>query len=66
MKLVNKLKINELLKNFGCIDGAHHKQWVIDQIARLMYEENYDLFIEEYCNGEDGPETYEWDEGIAP
>lgn len=26
----------------------------------------YKKWIKEYCNGEDGPETYEWDEGIPP
>jgi len=28
--------------------------------------DEYLTFIREYQDGEDGPETYEWDEGIAP
>lgn len=28
--------------------------------------EEYDEFVRGYCDGEDGPDTYEWDEGIAP
>jgi len=27
--------------------------------------EEYRDFIAEHCDGEDGPETYSWDEGIA-
>ena len=26
----------------------------------------YDKLVKEACAGEDGPETYSWDEGIAP
>ena len=28
--------------------------------------DEYRTFVREYQDGEDGPETYEWDEGIAP
>ncbi len=24
------------VSNYGYIDGAHHKQWVIDQVARVL------------------------------
>ena len=51
---------------FGSIDGAHHKMWVIDQMLRVLLQDKYADFVKEVCNGEDGPETYEWDEGIAP
>lgn len=50
----------------GGYDGAHHKMWVIDQMCRALTGENYDSFIAHAKQGEDGPETYEWDEGIAP
>jgi hypothetical protein len=49
---------------YGSIDGAHHKMWVIDQIVRTLLAEEYDTVVEEYKNCEDGP--YEWEEGIAP
>ena len=26
----------------------------------------YQEWVREWCDGEDGPDTYEWDEGIAP
>lgn len=51
---------------FGQFDGSHHKMWVIDQIARILTGEKYDEFIIAHNDGEDGPETYEWDDGIAP
>lgn len=56
----------ELLLEDGQIDGDHHKAWVIDQVLRLLTRERYEQVIDEYCAGEDGPETYSWDEGIAP
>ncbi len=54
-----------LLKNFGQEDGSHHLAWVIDQAARYLAPD-YEAFIAEYQAGEDGPETYSWDTGIAP
>lgn len=53
-----------LAKQFGQIDGAHHKAWVIDQIVQILTRPDYEQFLREYrC--EDG-ETYTWDQGIAP
>lgn len=50
----------------GGIDGAHHKQWSLDQIVRVLTGDQYDTVIAEYQDGEDGPDTYTWDEGVAP
>ena len=50
----------------GQIDGDHHKMWVIDQIVRTLTGPRYDEWIREYEKGEDGPDTYWWEEGIAP
>jgi hypothetical protein len=57
-----------LIERFGGIDGAHHKQWVLDQVVRLLLgtEEAYAQWVEEMSDGEDGPNTYEWDVGVAP
>lgn len=52
--------------SFAQTDGAHHKAWVIDQMVRSLTGDGYAAFVKDYCKGEDGPETYEWDEGIAP
>ena len=51
---------------YGGIDGDHHKTWVIDQMVRALTGSSYDNFVVEACSGEDGPETYEWNVGIAP
>lgn len=50
----------------GGHDGAHHKDWVIDQMVRELAGDRYDKIVAEACNGEDGPETYTWETGIAP
>lgn len=56
----------ELLARNGQVDGDHHKAWVIDQTVRILTGDGYQAWIERYRDGEDGPDTYSWDEGIAP
>jgi hypothetical protein len=56
----------EFAIQYGGIDGAHHKMWTIDQIVRILAREKYNDLIREACEGEDGPDTYDWDVGIAP
>lgn len=51
---------------YGQTDGAHHKAWVIDQMVRALTGDAYEAWVTAYCAGDDGPETYEWDVGIAP
>ena len=48
------------------VDGGHHKQWLIDQIVRKLTGNKYNEWIKEYKAGEDGENTYDWNEGIAP
>lgn len=65
------LRIDEALAvihNYGGIDGAHHKQWVLDQVVRALCgsDEEYAKWVTEFNNGDEGPNTYEWDEGITP
>jgi len=55
-----------LAVRYGGIDGAHHKTWVIDQMVRILAGNNYDAIVTAAKAGEDGPDTYGWDEGIAP
>lgn len=52
----------------GSVDGSHHKQWVLDQVVRILCgnELNYERWVAAQNAGEDGPQTYTWDEGIAP
>ena len=64
LKRINKTL--ELGVQYGGIDGAHHKDWVIDQMVRLLAGDRYDGVVADACAGEDGPNTYSWDCGIAP
>ena len=51
-------------QRFGSIDGAHHKQWVIDQMLRsLLVKEDYEDWVKEVNKD---PENDPWDVGIAP
>lgn len=62
-------RINEaidLIVKFGGIDGDHHKAWVLDQVVRILRPEHYDQIVANAKAGEYGPDTYAWDEGIAP
>lgn len=66
----------EVIARFGRTDEAHHKAWIIDQVARALTgcpvihqdaglgeSEEYREFVCKACEGE-GPET--WDVGIIP
>lgn len=54
----------DIAMQFGSIDGAHHKQWVIDQMLRTMLgEEGYAAWVTK-ANAD--PEYDRWNEGIAP
>lgn len=73
------------------IDGAHHKQWLLDQVVRILKgtkvivkraswsnghtelrfslaepTTEYYNWVADCKDGEDGPDTYSYDEGIAP
>lgn len=62
---INQEAISFIL-DWGFIGGGHHKQWIIDQVLRILSGDNYEKLIEDYCKGEDGPFTYSWEEGIPP
>lgn len=59
-------KALDMITNYGGIDGGHHKQWVMDQIVRILTGPEYEKWVKRYEDGDDGPHTYEWSEGIAP
>jgi hypothetical protein len=66
MKKKDKIvKALELIYRYGDIDGDHHKQWVLDQVVRIL-SDDYDTWVAHHNEGEDGPNSYEWDEGIPP
>lgn len=67
--MLDKEKIQaaiDLAVKYGGIDGAHHKDWVIDQMVRVLAGEKYDEIVREACDGEDSADTYSWEVGIAP
>ena len=51
---------------YGMEDGAMHKEWVIDQMVRALTGDGYDDWVAKTRDGEDGPHTYDWSEGVAP
>ena len=54
-------KAMEIANSYGFIDGEHHKQWVLDQMVRVLLGEA------EYTEWAKGSEEYpEWEVGIAP
>lgn len=59
-------KALDLIFQYGGIEGDHHKAWTIDQVVRILTGDKYKKWIKEYKKGEDGPNTYGWDTGIAP
>jgi len=59
-------KALEVAERFGGSDGDQHKAWVIDQMVRALTGSAYTEWVAAACAGEDGPDTYSWDEGIAP
>jgi hypothetical protein len=54
------------IMEYGGVDGGHHKQWLLDQVVQMLADDKYDDWVKFFENGEDGPQTYEWDRGIAP
>jgi len=63
----------QFIAEYGGIDGAHHKQWCLDQIVRILTQSTphaeaglYYKWVRDFEDGEEGPDSYEWDTGIAP
>lgn len=59
-------KALNVILQYGGIDGGHHKAWVLDQAVRALTGPDYAKWVKAAKAGEDGPDTYGWDEGIAP
>ena len=56
----------DIAREYGGIDGDHHKAWTIDQMVRALTGTKYEDWVKKTCEGEGGPDTYKWYEGIAP
>ena len=50
-----------LINELGDIDGAHHKQWLLDQVVRCLLDDEYDAWAKAI-----DAEGFYWDTGIAP
>lgn len=61
-------KALNVIASYGWIDGAHHKQWVLDQVARALTEtdEGYQKWREQFIERFENDEYDHWEEGIAP
>jgi len=59
-RIIDAVRIAE---QYGSIDGAHHKQWVVDQMLRVLLGDRYDEWLRRQ---NDDPNYGEWDTGIAP
>lgn len=59
-------KILELIENYAFIDGAHHKQWLLDQIARVATGDNYSEWRKMWLERDGSWITDHWDEGGSP
>ncbi len=59
-------KAIEIIVQYGGIDESHHKDWVLDQTVRILAGSEYEEIVRCAKYGEDGPETYSWEIGIAP
>ena len=53
----------KIAEECGMFDGGHHKQWVIDQMLRVLLGDNYEVWLEEMNSD---PDYTPWDVGIAP
>lgn len=57
-------KVANIATRFGGIDGAHHKQWVIDQMLRVaLGKHKYEKWLTEMNSD---PEYGSWDHGTPP
>lgn len=56
----------DLINRYGGIDGEHHKQWVIDQVVRILAGDDYADWVAQHKAGDDGLNTYDWNEGVPP
>jgi hypothetical protein len=59
-------KALEIIDRYGAIDGEHHKQWCLDQIARILTGNKYAEWRKEWIDIDEDEECDMWDEGIAP
>lgn len=55
----------DIIFQYGGIDGGHHKQWVLDQVVRVL-SDDYEKWLSEYEADLDNGDFCEWDKGTPP
>lgn len=57
----------DLIFDMGWVDGAHHKQWVLDQVARILAGDRYEERVSDFEGTSwDPDERQRWETGRAP
>lgn len=57
----------EIVERFGdCAGETHHQAWLIDQMVRALTGDEYASWVAEHKAGDEGPNSYSWNEGVAP
>lgn len=59
----------DIVADVGRTDGAHHKQWGLDQIARTLLDDDaaYEAWRRTFIEyGQEDTACNGWDEGVAP
>jgi hypothetical protein len=59
-------KAIKIAESYGMIDGAHHKQWVIDQMIRALLGDGYDAWLAKENAEREAGDHFLWDHGVAP
>lgn len=62
-------KVEEALNrafSLSGFDGSWHKEYAIDQMVRALTGPKYREWVAKFEDGEDGPETYNWETGTPP
>lgn len=59
----NKDWAMEYIGSYGQIDGAHHKQWLLDQVARILKDTPVIIEIARWDNGQEKHEEYRYTTG---
>lgn len=52
----------DIIECYGGIDGAHHKQWVLDRVVRALTGPGYAAWVDGFELGGEG----KWEQGVAP
>jgi hypothetical protein len=59
-------KALHLLYEHGQAAGEEHKQWLIDQVVRVLTGDDYPFWVKQYENPEGDEIMASWETGVAP